>query len=168
MDFTHTDIHFQNPHKMSGCHMVQPMHCAALKETQLPAVGILHVFAVVWLKGSDTVLYSVPHRKFCPKSLEASFFFSWALLKSFQSLIQIIPLLLCCPIPQLCSTYIISTIHTPWSVPSNAKCGPFLYSGCFSCGDQGLSLCRRTRRTATKHSSLNVKDYKLWQVLAVM
>lgn len=63
--------------------MVQPMHCAALKEKQLPAIGILHIFAVVWLKGSDTVLYSVPHRKFCPKSLEASFFFSWVLLKSF-------------------------------------------------------------------------------------
>lgn len=99
MDFTHADTHFQNPHKMSGWHMVQPMHCAALKETQLPAIGILHVFAVVWLKGSDTVLYSVPHRKFCPKSLEASFFFSWVPLKSFQSLIQIIPLLLCCPTP---------------------------------------------------------------------
>lgn len=104
MDFTHTDIHFQNPHKMLGCHMVQPMHCAALKETQLPATGILHIFAVVWLKGSDTVLYSVPHRKFCPKSLEASFFFSWVLLKSFQSLVQISPSLLCCCIPQLCNT----------------------------------------------------------------
>lgn len=90
------------------------MPCATLEGNTTPTIGVQHIFAVVWLNGNGAgVLYSVPHKKFWPKSLETSFFFPLGLTKHiFRASSRLFFSLLCCPSPHHV-TYTSCDIYIP-------------------------------------------------------